>query len=74
MYTVYPVHEFSLQISMPASGISMHYVGWAHHLSSPQEIHGFKWEFVFHLRDYDLRDIFQGRNFGLKRDLLVFFY
>ena len=58
---------------MPASGISMHYIG-CHHLPSPQEIHGFKWEFVFHLRDSDLRDIFQGRNSGLKRDLPVFFY
>jgi len=43
-------------------------------LPHPQEILGFKWEFVVHLRDYDLRDVFQGRNFGLKRDLPVFFY
>ena len=51
----------TLQIHMSTSGVVIHYRGWVCQSSNPQEVHCFKWEFLF-----GLHSIFQEHDLGIK--------
>jgi hypothetical protein len=66
---VYILYIHTLQVNMSTSGMVIHYIGWGR-----QTYIVLNWNFVFDLGDFDLPDIFQEHNPGLKQELPVCFY
>ena len=62
---------YTLQVRMSTTGIGIHYIGWGRQSPNPRKYTVLNGNFVFDLRDFNLRDVFHESGRGVKGELYV---